>query len=138
LRPVDALFAIVFSTAVFVAATRAFVDLVGPAAALAVEAFVVAVRAEAVRETELFSSTLFFPVTIFAAVGALVAFVVFVVFISFSSSVSFFPRPRRTGAFWTPDLRGDSGGVALVCARCARVRTIVRSFVLDSDILLKL
>jgi hypothetical protein len=104
----------------------------GAAAALAADAFVVpvaaAVRADAVRDTDLFTSVSSTFVAVFA-----VDVVVFVIladfavgFSSFSSAGSSFFAPRRAGAFLrTPDLGGDAGGLVFVCARCARVRTML-------------
>lgn len=45
-------------------------------------------------------------------------------FVVVSSSV-FLARPRRAGALSTLAFMGDSGGVPLACARCARVRTML-------------
>jgi hypothetical protein len=128
-RLVFSLLSVEFCAAVLVAATLVLVAFAGAAfvaAARAADAFVVAVLAEAVFDTELFKPTPSVVSVAFGTDAALVVFLAFVVFTPFSSSASaFFARPRRAGAFRTLDLRGDSGGVTFVCARCARVRTIV-------------
>ena len=79
--------------------------------ALAADAFVAAVRAEA-NFGRGFLADVDFVATV-PLVG------------SSGWSSAFFARPLRAGAFSMLALKGDSGGVPLVCARWARVRTMI-------------
>jgi hypothetical protein len=127
---------VAFASEAFFALALALVSTAGASFAGAVfvavvrvaEAFVVAVRAETIRDVEPFNSEFLAKLATFGAGAVVFVFAVLVVvFTSLSSSASaFFVRPLRVGALLsTLDLSGDSGGVAFVCARCARVRTIL-------------
>jgi hypothetical protein len=131
----------------------------GAAAALAADALVVPVaargaravvfgssgcafagRAVAVREAGRVGCSCFVLTAVFVVAATFVTFVVFAVafvavFVSVSSSTStFFALPRRAGALLNaPEFGGDAGAVELVCARCARVRTILQDMLGDDN-----